>query len=123
MKKYLFVIFFTLLLSISTQIFPAEIPVSGKITRIISDTTSGGCLVGLDSAFSVGSSGCAIYWASLDCANTYLPAGTGNRSYATALLAASLGKQVSMWLDDSKIHTSYRNTVRYCTVTRIDLIY
>lgn len=61
--------------------------------------------------------GCPGRWVSLDCKGTYIASETGERNYATALMAASLEKRVSLTIDNEKLHDNY------CVATRVDVIF
>lgn len=112
--KYLTMIF---LLLLSAYASAAEFKQTGKITRILShDTKYNGCMIHLDRKMG---NGCPNNgWVSLDCNAQFLSASTGERNYATALLAASLDKQISVYVDTTK-----RVTNNYCVATRIDTLF
>ncbi|UOG92022.1 MAG: hypothetical protein L3K52_17810 [Candidatus Thiothrix sulfatifontis] len=119
MKHTLFTLLLTTILVMATnQANAATFEKTGKITRVLSDSSLwGGCMIELDSPIA---NGCGYNdgWVSLDCKATSTPTGEGNRHYASALLAASLNKQVTVHID-----TNIRVTYGYCVATRIDTIF
>jgi hypothetical protein len=87
--------------------------VYGKITRTLVDNSYGGCMVLLDKSIA---NGCPSEgWVSLDCKNTFYPAGQGDRKFNTALVAAMSGKSVSIVVDNTKKHDGY------CVGGRVDV--
>lgn len=87
----------------------------GKVVRTLSDSENyGQCMVKMDSNIN---NGCPTRWLSLDCKGTYVGTEAGERNYATALMAASLGKTISMQVDNNKKHDNY------CVVKRLDVIF
>jgi len=88
---------------------------TGTIKRTLSDKKFGGCMVQLSTGIS---NGCpANGWVSLDCDATYLQYRAGERHYASALIAASIGKQVSILIDNAQKHDGY------CVARRVDVIF
>jgi len=86
--------------------------VTGTIERTLSEGVNyGGCMILLSTAIG---QGCPSSWASLDCQGGYT--GTGERNYSTALMAFSLNKQVSVFIDPSKKYNTY------CVATRLDVL-
>ncbi len=87
---------------------------TGSINRFLSDELYGGCMIRISA--SIGN-GCPVAgWVSLDCSATHSPAGVGNRMYATALTAFSLGRQVTVLVDNTEIHNGY------CVARRLDML-
>lgn len=105
----------SIILVIATSQANAEIfGRTGNILRIITDVNNyGGCMIYIN---SLSNDSCPNGWVSLDCKALTIPAGEGNRNYASALLAAALNKQVTVYIDNTKIINSY------CVVNRLDLI-
>lgn len=113
MKPKLFTLLLTAILVIATsQANASTIGYTGNIIRTLSDSSNfGGCMILLNTLPCGG-------WVSLDCKASVTPAGDGNRNFANALLAASLNKQVTVYVDtDKKVDT------HYCVATRIDTIF
>ncbi|EIJ34226.1 hypothetical protein Thini_1632 [Thiothrix nivea DSM 5205] len=66
---------------------------------------------------SIGNSCPNSGWVSLDCKAVKTPAGDGNRHFASALLAASLNKQVTVYINNAN------KIDNYCVADRIDTIF
>ena len=99
-----------LLASVSMTAQSASI--AGTITRTLSDGQNyGGCMIQLSKEIG---SGCSANWVSLDCKGGYSSA--GERNYASALMAFSLNKSVSVYFDPTKTYNTY------CVVTRVDVL-
>lgn len=88
--------------------------VTGKVQRTLSDTNYGGCMLYMTSPLE---HGCSSNWVSFDCNEQYYQGGLGSRNYATAMVAASLGKQVTVFFDNTK---KYGN---FCVGKRIDVLF
>lgn len=102
------------LLSLPTVGMAAEFWKSGKINRILVDSSAyGKCMIQL--SVTLGNS-CNSNWVSLDCEGTYLDNGDGDRFLNTAYIAQTMDKTVSVKIDNSKKHSGY------CVVSRIDLL-
>ncbi len=89
------------------------IQAQGTITRTLNETTSnfGGCMIALSS--SIGGN-CVDPWVSLDCSGTF--SSSGDRLYATAMVAFSLNKSVFVEVDDTQVHGGF------CVVKRLDVL-
>ncbi len=61
--------------------------------------------------------GCKNNYVSLDCHASMTETGRGKNNFASALLAASLNKQVTVFVDNNKKLNGY------CLATRIDIIF
>jgi len=86
--------------------------VTGTIIKTLSDSQNyGGCMIQLSKSIGTG---CLQNWVSLDCNGNY--SNSGERHYATALMAFSLNKSVTVAFDSTKKHNGY------CVVTRIDVL-
>lgn len=113
-KSKLLVLLFLATIFVSSNVFAASFWKTGTITRTMTDTSFyGGCMIHLSTSISNGcpSSG----WVSLDCNATKTPLGTGQRAYASALVALSLGKKVSVKVDNGiKVNN-------HCVATRVDI--
>ena len=109
-RSILLLLMFFISMNASATLFWA----TGKIDRTLADTSYGGCMVHLDVIIA---NGCpANGWVSLDCKNTYYPAGEGDRKFNTALAAAIAGKTVSVYINNTQKHDGY------CVAKRIDII-
>ncbi|QQZ29913.1 hypothetical protein HMY34_14730 [Thiothrix subterranea] len=114
--KFFTILLTTIVVMATSQANALTFQKTGKITRILSDSSKfGGCMVQLD--VSIGNTCPTTPWVSLDCKAVTTPAGDGNRHYASALLAASLNKQVTIYIDNTKKINAY------CVGTRIDTIF
>ena len=89
---------------------------TGKITRIITqDNKTGGCMIKLSN--NIGNGCPANGFVSLDCnGDISADASKGKRAYATALLAYSMGKKVSVRVDNQKVLNSF------CVADRLDIL-
>ena len=87
--------------------------VTGNVVRTLSDGVNfGGCMIYLSTAVN---NGCpANGWVSLDCNGGYNRA--GERNYASALMAFSLNKPVTVLVDNSVKYNGY------CIVRRLDVL-
>ena len=109
------VVFFVFLLSPGV-IFAVEFSKSGTVRRTLStDGKYGDCMISL--AVPV-ENGCGTSsWMSLDCKGTHVSSETGERNYASALLAAMQEKKVVVVVDNEKTHNNF------CVVTRLDIVF
>ncbi len=99
---------------IAGQVHATEFFRTGSINRFLTDELYGGCMIRISAAIG---NGCpATGWVSLDCEATHSPAGVGNRMYATALTAFSLGRQVTVLVDNTELHNGY------CVARRLDML-
>jgi hypothetical protein len=109
-----------LALATSALMFPllvqsASFYKTGTIKRTLSGTNYGGCMIQLSTGIG---SGCpSSGWVSLDCDGKKIPMALGKRNYASATVAASIKKRVSVRIDNSK------KVNNYCVATRLDVLY
>jgi hypothetical protein len=117
MIKKRVVIFIGMVFLASTASVNAEVFARvGKVLRTLSSSTSyGGCMVYLSTP--IGGSCPNNGWVALDCKGTYSTEGTADRNYASAVVAASLGKPVMVHIDTTKKHSTY------CVATRLDILF
>ncbi len=103
-----------LLIVMSMSVQAAPFFVSGTIKRTLSEASNfGGCMIELSTAVS---NGCpANGWVSLDCNGGFH--GAGERHYASALMAFSLNKPVTVQVDNTQKYNGY------CVARRIDVLY
>lgn len=87
---------------------------TGKIIRTLTQGGAfGGCMILVQGTLPAG---CGP-WFSLDCDSTITPTGAGERAYATALLAASTGVQITVQTDTTK------KVGFACLAERVDAIF
>jgi len=102
------------LIVIPTVVMATTFPKSGKIDRILTDSSSfGKCMIRIP--FDA-INGCNGSWISLDCEGKYLDKGDGDRMLNVALIAQNMGKEVSVKIDSSK---KFRG---FCVATRLDIL-
>jgi len=96
----------------SVSMTAQSVTITGTILRTLSDGQNyGGCMIQLSQAIG---SGCSANWISLDCKGGYSNA--GERHYASALMAFSLNKSVSVYFDPAKKYNGF------CVATRVDVL-
>ena len=88
---------------------------TGNITRTMSDAKYGGCMIQLD--VDIGTGCPENGWVSLDCDGKYFGQEQGRRHFASALIAATLGKKVTLYIDNTKKHDNY------CVARRLDVVF
>jgi len=87
---------------------------SGIVKRTLIDTDSyGKCMIKLNAVIG---NDCSSSWVSLDCEGKYLNKGDGDRMLNVALIAQTMGKRVSVKIDNRKKFGAY------CVATRLDLL-
>ncbi len=86
---------------------------SVAIQQVSSDIAYGGCYALLSKAVGTGCTGSTV---SFDCDGLHNKNGVGNRHYSTALLAFSLNKPVTLYVDTAKQYSGY------CVATRISVL-
>lgn len=86
---------------------------SVAIQQVSSDVAYGGCYALLSKAVGTGCTGSIV---SFDCDGLYNKNGAGNRHYSTALLAFSLNKPVTLYVDTANKYSGY------CVVSRISVL-
>lgn len=132
MKKLSLTISAILLLAFNaSSALAADFWVTGKITRIFSSTSEhfGGCMIKMDVEINPTDGtveptpACIGNWVGFGCEDATISKDVSSRNYATALLASSLGKNVSILVDNSKMFASpTRSPLSFCMATRIDII-
>ena len=86
--------------------------VTGTIVKTLSDSKNyGGCMIQLSVPVNVAN--CGSGWVSLDCQGGY--SSSGERHYASALMAFSLNKTVTVFVDSAKQYNGF------CVATRLDV--
>jgi hypothetical protein len=91
----------------------------GKVRRTLSAGSGsgyGGCMVNLSTVIG---NGCPNNgWVSLDCDDLYSTnKGVGGRGYASAVIAAAMGKTVTVRVNTDKKHGNY------CVAERLDIVF
>lgn len=115
MKKIVIVFVGIFLLTSAISAKAEVFSVSGKVKRTLVDATRfGGCMIALSSPLG---HGCPGSWVSLDCKGGFYPESNGNKIYASAIVAASTGKQVTVQFDNTK------KASNYCVAHRLDVIF
>ena len=99
----------------SVSVQAAEFWRTGTIKRILSGKKYGGCMVLLST--SIGNGCPSTGWISLDCDAKFLQADTAERHFASALIAASTGKNVSILINNQQKQSGY------CVASRVDVIF
>lgn len=114
MKSKITKITLVALLALPSLSIGAEFWKSGKVNRILIDSTSyGKCMIQLSVALG---NNCTSNWVSLDCEGRYLDKGDGDRFLDIAYIAQTMDKKVSVKIDNAKKHNGY------CVATRLDLL-
>ena len=118
-------IFIGVLLTVSAVPANAQIvKLTGKVVRTLSGPGYGGCMISVTGGAPAP---CPTNgWVSLDCEGAYSNKSVGERSYASAVVATSMDKQVSIEVDTDKRHTPNAGasvTSGYCVAQRLDVIY
>lgn len=85
-----------------------------RVNRLMvtGDTTMGGCMAQL--TVPVGT-GCTGYWVSFSCTADFADKDRAYRMYDMAQMAYTLGKRVTVFVDNTKTHNGY------CFANRIDV--
>ena len=113
-NRFFTVILGVSLLALSSSAWAAVFPRTGTITKTLTETTYyGGCMVQL--SVSVGNGCPANGWVSLDCDAELTDPGQGQRAYASALVAFTLDKNVTLYIDNKKKNDGY------CVARRLDI--
>ena len=115
MKKLVMVFISVFLIASTIPANAAEFWRVGKITKTLSQGSGyGGCMIEITAPIG---NGCPGRWVSLDCDGLFYPESAGKRSYASATVAASTDKLVSVRVDNTKKHNGY------CVSKRLDVIF
>lgn len=114
-NKYLFLpLLIILTLGISSNAWSINFWKTGTIVRTLTDSTKyGGCMIQL--SVGVGNGCPSNGWVSLDCDAIFSDPGEGQRAYATALVALTLDKKISVHINNEQKHNDY------CVATRLDI--
>lgn len=113
-KKIMSSLVVVTLLAIPTLSMAGQFWKSGKVTRILADSSSyGKCMMQLSVALG---NNCPSTWVSLDCEGKYLDKGDGDRFLNMAYIAQTMDKTVSVKIDNAKKHSGY------CVAARVDLL-
>ena len=104
------------LLTSAVSVNAATIWAVGKISRTLSSPDLGGCTIILAKPVTIGE-GCPenSTAVSLDCEGVFVDKSVAARNYASAVVAASLGKTVSLRINNEQKHNGY------CVANRLDI--
>lgn len=86
---------------------------TGSVVRTLLDVNHGGCMVYINTL--IGNDCTNTGWVSLDCDGTYLSKDQASRSYASAVVAGSTGKNITVEIDNSLKHGAF------CVAKRLDV--
>ena len=113
-NKFFILVLSVFFLTLSSSAWSATFWKTGKIVRTLTEATYyGGCMIQLSA--NVGNGCPANGWVSLDCDAKFTDPGQGQRAYASALVAFTLDKNVSIIIDNTKKNDDY------CVVRRLDI--
>lgn len=115
LRHFLITVTAITILSMATTTWAESFWRTGTINRTLTDHTYyGGCMVHL--SVNIGNGCPSNGWVSFDCDAKYSDAGEGQRAYASALVAFSMGKQVSVLINNAQKHHGL------CVARRLDII-
>jgi len=108
----------SLLLIPSVTFNAATARVDAEITRTltVSDDRWGGCAVRLSVSPSEEGLNCSDNWVSFSCTGDHASKSNAARMFDSAQMAFALGREVRVWVDDTKTHNGF------CFVNRIDVL-
>lgn len=116
MKKVIMVFISVFLLMSAIPVKAEKFWVTGNVKRTLTDDSAyNGCMILLSTSLGNGCPGGG--WVSLDCKGVEFSASAGSRKYASAIVAASTNKQVSIYVDNAK------TAGPYCIAQRLDVIF
>lgn len=87
-----------------------------KRTMVFHGDRFGGCMVALSASPAAVLPACKGWWVTFSCDGTYTDPVRAYRMLDQAQLALATGMQVSVDVDDSKVHNGY------CLASRIDVV-
>ena len=93
--------------------------VTAKVTRtlVVADDRWGGCAAQLDTSLvDEGLANCNDKWITFSCSGDHTGKSSAMRMFDQAQMAFALGRQVRVYVDDSKTHNGF------CFVNRIDVL-
>ena len=96
----------------ATESVAAEV----KRTLTVADEKFGGCMVQLSVSPSEKGLDCSTKWVTFSCTGTYTSKSSALRMYDSAQLAFVTGREVQVWVDDTKKHNGH------CFANRIDVL-
>ena len=105
------------LLTVPAQAATEEIVAEVRRTLTVADDRFGGCMVALSVSPSEEGLDCPTSkWVTFSCTGTHTSKSNALRMYDSAQLAFVTGREVRVWVDDTKKHNGH------CFVSRIDVM-
>lgn len=107
----------SVLLAVPVQAATAEVVAEVRRTLTVADDRFGGCMVALSVSPSEEGLDCPTSkWVTFSCTGTHTSKSNALRMYDSAQLAFVTGREVRVWVDDTKKHNGH------CFVSRIDVM-
>lgn len=107
----------SVVLTVPAQARTAEIETEIRRTLTVADDRFGGCMVALEVSPSEEGLDCpTAKWVTFSCTGEHTSKSSALRMYDSAQLAFVTGRNVRVWVDDTKKHNNY------CFVSRIDVL-
>ncbi len=107
----------SVLLTAPAQAATKEIVAEVRRTLTVADDRFGGCMVALSVSPSEEGLDCPTSkWVTFSCTGTHTSKSNALRMYDSAQLAFVTGREVRVWVDDTKKHNGH------CFVSRIDVM-
>lgn len=107
----------SVLLTVPVQAATAEVVAEVRRTLTVADDRFGGCMVALSVSPSEEGLDCPTSkWVTFSCTGTHTSKSNALRMYDSAQLAFVTGREVRVWVDDTKKHNGH------CFVSRIDVM-
>ena len=107
----------SVLLTVPVQGTTAEVVAEVRRTLTVADDRFGGCMVALSVSPSDEGLDCPTSkWVTFSCTGTHTSKSNALRMYDSAQLAFVTGREVRVWVDDTRKHNGH------CFVSRIDVM-
>ena len=107
----------SMLLTVPAQAATEEIVAEVRRTLTVADDRFGGCMVALSVSPADKALDCPTSkWVTFSCTGTHTSKSSALRMYDSAQLAFVTGREVRVWVDDTKKHNGH------CFVSRIDVM-
>lgn len=107
----------SMFLTIPGQAATEEVVAEVRRTLTVADDRFGGCMVALSVSPSEEGLDCPTSkWVTFSCTGTHTSKSNALRMYDSAQLAFVTGREVRVWVDDTKKHNGH------CFVSRIDVM-
>jgi len=101
----------------TAQETPTEITAKVTRTLVVSDDRWGGCAAQLDTSLvDAGLTNCHDKWITFSCSGDHASKSSAMRMFDQAQMAFALGRQVKVYVDDTKTHNGF------CFVNRVDVL-